>query len=77
MEISLIVLPPSASTDLVNNPEHYQLVPGVECIDVTENFNFNIGNAIKYLWRCDSKENPIADLHKAAWYIAREIKRRG
>jgi uncharacterized protein DUF3310 len=64
------------SMEAVNHPEHYQLVPGVECIDVAENFGFNIGNAIKYLWRCDNKGNPITDLHKAVFYIKREIRRR-
>jgi hypothetical protein len=38
--------------------------------------SFNIGNAIKYLWRADEKGAPIQDLKKAAWYINREIRRR-
>lgn len=62
--------------DPVNNPKHYNLHPsGVECITVTEHFNFNIGNAIKYLWRSDHK-NGLEDLKKAAWYINREIAKR-
>jgi hypothetical protein len=35
---------------------------------------FNIGNAIKYLWRADHK-NGIEDLKKAVWYVQREIER--
>lgn len=63
--------------DNVNHPKHYTEHPsGVECIDVTEHFNFNIGNAIKYLWRVDLKNNPIENLEKAKWYIEREIGRR-
>lgn len=52
---------------------------GVECITITEHFGFNIGNAIKYLWRCGLKESTseLDDLKKAAWYIAREIERVG
>ena len=60
------------------NPRHYQKNPsGVECITVTEHMNFNIGNATKYLWRCDEKGDPIENLRKALWYVRRELKRRG
>jgi hypothetical protein len=63
-------------TDLINHPPHYTSHPsGVECIDVTEHFNFNIGSAIKYLWRHNYKHDPISDLKKAKWYIDREIGR--
>lgn len=62
--------------DKVNHPKHYTAHPsGVECITVTEHMNFNVGNAVKYLWRCDHK-NGLEDLKKAAWYVAREISRR-
>ena len=62
--------------DMVNHPPHYKSHPsGVECIEVTEHFNFCVGNAIKYLWRADHK-NGIEDLKKAEWYIKREIERR-
>ena len=60
----------------VNHPEHYNHIPDIECIDVIEWFNFNIGSAIKYLWRVDFKGKPVEDLEKAAWYIQREIERR-
>lgn len=61
--------------DPVNKPKHYNLHPsGVECITVTEHMNFNIGNAMKYLWRSDHK-NGLEDLKKARWYIDREIQR--
>lgn len=60
----------------VEHPEHYNQINGVECIDVVENFNFNIGNAIKYLWRAGKKTaDPTEDLRKAAWYVNREIER--
>ena len=61
----------------VEHPPHYKNHPsGLECIQVTEHMNFNIGNAVKYAWRCDYKGNPIEDLKKARWYIDREISRR-
>lgn len=63
--------------DPVAKPKHYNVHPsGVECIQITEHMSFCIGNAIKYLWRCDEKGNDIEDLEKAAWYLDREIKRR-
>jgi hypothetical protein len=36
---------------------------------------FNLGNAIKYVWRADLKEG-LQDLEKARWYLDREIARR-
>lgn len=64
-------------SDPVNLPAHYRGHPsGVECITVTEHFNFNMGNAIKYIWRADQKGNPLQDLQKAKWYIEREIVKR-
>jgi len=63
--------------DLVNHPPHYTgNANGVECIDVVEDLGFCIGNAIKYLWRADEKDNALQDLQKARWYIDREINRR-
>lgn len=59
----------------VDHPSHYNQIPGIECIDVVENFNFNIGNAIKYLWRAGLKDDAIEDLKKAAWYCQRELDR--
>ena len=63
--------------DAVNHPKHYTSDPsGVECIQITRHRNFNIGNAIKYLWRAGLKEDAkIQDLRKAIWYIEDEIKR--
>ncbi len=64
-------------SDPVERPAHYTSHPsGVECVEITEHFGFNLGNAIKYLWRADAKGSDIEDLRKAEWYIAREIRRR-
>ena len=67
----------AAIADVVNHPPHYTAHPsGVECITVTEHMNFNLGNAVKYIWRAGIKsDTPIIDLEKAAWYINREIAR--
>lgn len=66
-----------SAPDMVNHPPHYSANPnGVQCIDVVEYMTFNIGNAVKYLWRADKKGSPIEDLKKAEWYLKREIQRR-
>jgi hypothetical protein len=63
--------------ETVKNPPHYNKhLSGLECIEITRHMNFNLGNAIKYIWRADLKDNAIEDLKKAAWYIDDEIKRR-
>lgn len=74
--IARMFMPPETS-DAVNHPKHYTSHPsGVECIEITEHMNFNVGNAFKYLWRAGLKsDNPIQDLSKAVWYAQREIKR--
>jgi hypothetical protein len=70
--------------DMVNHPKHYTSDPsGVEAIEITRHRNFNVGNAIKYLWRAGLKEDSnksikkkqIEDLQKAVFYINDEIKR--
>lgn len=69
--------------DNVNHPEHYTSHPsGIECIQITQFYDFCIGNAIKYLWRCGLKheegmsniEKMIEDLKKAVWYINKKIE---
>ena len=63
-------------TDPVNHPAHYTGHPsGIEAIQVTEHFNFCLGNAIKYIWRAGLKGDALEDLRKARWYLDREIKR--
>lgn len=68
----------SVTGDPVNHPKHYISDPsGIECIQITRHRNFNIGNAIKYLWRAGLKDgnSDIQDLQKAVWYIQDEIER--
>lgn len=65
------------TNDPVSHPRHYTSHPsGIECIEVTRHMGFNVGNAVKYLWRADLKGNAIEDLRKAAWYINDEIQKR-
>lgn len=72
--------------DNVNHPVWYTQHPsGIECIDIARWYCFDIGNAIKYLWRNGLKdsenideqsnlEKQIQDLEKAVWYINDRIK---
>lgn len=63
--------------DPVDHPTHYTAYKGVEVIDLTEQMNFNRGNAVKYVARAGLKDpaKEIEDLRKASWYLTREIKR--
>lgn len=62
--------------DAVDHPPHYNRHPsGVECITVAEHFNFNLGNALKYIWRAGEKGSKLEDLRKADWYLRREIEK--
>jgi hypothetical protein len=68
----------NAQNDFVKHPKHYTSHPsGVEAIEVTRHMNFNLGNAMKYLWRAGLKDpsKTIEDLQKAVFYIQDEIKR--
>lgn len=68
---------PASVDDPVSHPRHYTSHPsGIECIEVTRHMGFNLGNAVKYIWRADLKGNSIEDLRKAAWYIGDEIQKR-
>ena len=67
----------SEPEDVVNFPTHYTSHPsGIECIQITEHMGFNLGNALKYIWRADLKNGAIEDLQKAVWYIERELAKR-
>lgn len=62
----------------INHPRHYNDHPsGVECISVVRWESFNLGNAMKYIWRLRSKGmlKKIEDLKKVEFYIKDEIER--
>ena len=71
------------SKDNVEHPKHYTSHPSkIECITITQYYNFCIGNAMKYLWRAGIKkeegltpvEKEIEDCKKAIWYINKHIE---
>jgi hypothetical protein len=64
------------ASDPVNHPAHYK-TGGIETIDFIEakGFNYNMGNAVKYISRAEHKGNKQQDLEKAIWYLNRELSR--
>ena len=68
----------SSYSDPVTKPSHYNWHPsGVECKTIAEAFQYNLGCAIKYIWRSGRKGDVIEDLKKAQEYIKNEIERLG
>lgn len=59
-------------TNLVNDPDHYPIIDGVRAADICDRLSFNLGNALKYLWRAGKKGPAAEDYRKAAWYLRRE-----
>lgn len=61
--------------DNVNHPQHYTeglASLKVECINITREMPFSLGNAFKYVWRAGRKgslNKAIEDLAKARWYL--------
>jgi len=71
-----VVIQTGTPDDPVNHPKHYTSHPsGIECIQITRHMGFNLGNAVKYIWRADLKAG-VEDLEKALWYIKDEIEKR-
>lgn len=54
--------------------EHYKKV-SPEPIVIIESWglNYNLGNVIKYVARCNYKGQKKEDLKKAIWYLEREL----
>lgn len=60
----------------VDHPKHYN-IGAIEVIDAIEdwNLNFCLGNAVKYIARCEHKGHKKEDLEKAIWYLKRELQK--
>jgi hypothetical protein len=66
---------PPTDERVVHPPHYSRRVPGIECIEVVQHFNFNLGNVIKYVWRAGDKGDYLEDLRKARQYLDFEIDR--
>ena len=69
-----------AAHDAVNSPSHYASGE-IECIDAIKAsmtawafHGYLKGNVQKYMWRYEKKVNPVEDLKKAQWYLAKLIE---
>lgn len=73
------------SEEKVNHPQHYawlKALCGIEPKDVCRHFDFNLGNALKYIMRAGRKseqgytsaEKTREDLYKAIFYLHDEIE---
>ena len=64
-----------ACMDEIEKSSHYNQ-GRYEVIEVIEDWemNFNLGNVLKYIARCNHKGNKKKDLEKAIYYIRREIE---
>lgn len=63
-------------SDVVKSPKHYQVIEGVESIDIIassmtcEQFKgFCLGNIIKYRMRAGNKDELNQDIDKANFYV--------
>lgn len=56
---------------------HYRAHPsGVECKDIVQEFSYNIGTAMAYLWRAELKhDDPREDIGKAIDHLHFELDR--
>lgn len=67
--------------DMVNKPAHYSagMPEGIEVIDIIRSQgwedNYNLGNATKYLLRCEHKGTKKQDLEKLLVYVQWELNR--
>lgn len=66
--------------DIINKPSHYTK-GGIEPIDAMQGWltdeqyeGMLLGNTIKYLSRCNHKDNKLQDLKKSLYYLERLIK---
>lgn len=64
----------------VDGPAHYNGTVCLEAIKASMSpeayMGYLKGNVQKYLWRYEKKVNPVEDLKKAQWYLARLVGER-
>jgi hypothetical protein len=67
--------PATPKVDMINHAPHYE-VGGLEPIDMIEakQLGFHLGNALKYICRCQFKGDRKTDIEKAIWYLERYLE---
>ena len=54
------------------NPNHYKglfQLKDNECIRLARTLDFDLGNYVKYIYRCGNKIDALEDFEKACWYM--------
>jgi hypothetical protein len=60
---------------IVEHPQWYTSVNGIECKDINGELNYNLGCAVKYIWRAGEKDDKVLDYKKAIQYLRFEAER--
>lgn len=68
--------------DAIINPKHYQIMPGIEYLDIMEHALKNhdgvtghlLGQIFKYSFRLGAKDDIVQDAKKVEWYAKRLVK---
>ncbi|MFA5707523.1 DUF3310 domain-containing protein [Mycolicibacterium sp.] len=56
--------------DPVHSPSHYTSHPsGIECLEITRQLSFGVGNTVKYVWGRGDKGKPAQDLDKSMFFL--------
>ena len=62
--------------EIAPKSQHYrQISPEPITVINSWNLNFNLGNALKYIARCDYKGQKVDDLQKAITYLRWELEK--
>ena len=62
--------------DNISEPLHYRWHPKVECVEVAQEMDYNLGTALAYIWRCKHKHpSAVSDLRKAIQHLEFECAR--
>ena len=64
----------NVETEKLSSHYHQGNIEPIDLIDSMD-LNFNLGNVIKYISRCNYKGQKKEDLLKAKWYLERELKK--
>lgn len=61
----------------INHPNHYNWHPsGIECKTIVQEFPYNLGTAIAYIWRSEHKCTFKSDIKKAIKHLEMELERK-
>ena len=64
--------------DNIKKPNHYTWHPVAECREIVQEFDYNLGVAMAYIWRAGRKDGNsyVQDISKAIEHLSFEIDRK-